>query len=65
MSSDGKNTVVSETVYGEYGAPAYRIDYQGKDHGVGLPHIHIYYWGMREGSVVRTNRPDCFPYRKE
>ena len=53
-SSDGKQSVVSQTTYNEYCVPERRIDYQGRDHGVGLPHVHVYSWDVRNGSVVRT-----------
>ena len=53
-SSDGKNSVVSQTTYNEYGVPGQRIDYQGRDHGVGLPHVHVYSWAMRGENLYQT-----------
>lgn len=65
LSSDGKNTVVSQTMYNEYGVPGYRVDYQGRDHGVGLPHVHEYSWGIRDGRVVPTGRDKVYLYRMQ
>lgn len=53
-SSDGKGTIVSQTTYNEYGQRGQRIDWQGRDHGVGLPHIHTFTYGYYNGSLRRT-----------
>ena len=55
-SSDGKYDIVSVTTYGEYGAPSQRIDYQGRDHGVGLPHIHVFSWAVSNDKVCQTGK---------
>jgi hypothetical protein len=64
-SSDGKNTVVSKTTYNNYGVRESHIDYQGRDHGVGLPHIHVLSWGIRDGRVVPTGKEKVSLYRIE
>ena len=53
-SSDGKGTIVSQTTYNEYGQRGQRIDWQGRDHGIGLPHIHTYTYGYYNGELRRT-----------
>lgn len=63
-SSDGKNTVVSQTTYNDYGVRGIRIDYQGRDHGIGLPHVHDYSWGIINDNVVQTNE-EIYLYRIE
>ena len=40
-----------------------RIDYQGRDHNIGLPHVHEYFWGMRGDSVVRIAPEKIYPYK--
>ena len=55
ISSDGKGKIVSTTTYGEYDRPATRIDYMGRDHGVGLPHIHTMSWGYYNGDIRLIN----------
>ena len=62
-TSDGKNTVKSQTTYGEYGAPEQRIDYQGRDHGVGVPHVHKFSWALRGENVCRIKPVEIYPYR--
>ena len=54
VSSDGQNRTVSVTTYNEYGQRGTRVDYSGRDHRVGLPHIHIYSYGIIEGHLRRT-----------
>lgn len=54
VSSDGKGQIVSVTTYGDYGAPSTRIDYIGRDHKVGLPHMHIFTWRLYNGIVQPT-----------
>ena len=63
-SSDGKNTVVSQTTYGEYGAPALRMDYQGHDHHKGLPHLHVFLWGMRNGKVCPIKPEQIYSFTR-
>jgi hypothetical protein len=53
ISSDGKNTIVSQTQYNEYGLRGTRIDYFGRDHGYGLPHIHRYTYGWINGNLYQ------------
>ena len=54
-SSDGQSNIVSQTTYNEYGLPGQRIDYSGRDHHVGLPHIHTFSYRVKlsTGEVVR------------
>ena len=54
LSSDGKGTVISETTYNEYSQRGQRIDWVGRSHGVGLPHIHKYNYGYIDGVLRRT-----------
>ena len=43
LSSDGNNTIVSQTLYNEYNMPDLRIDYGGHSHGkISGVHIHFY-----------------------
>ena len=51
----------SITVYNQYELPDYRIDYQGRGHGVGTPHIHIYSYGEIDGTLYRVNET-VLPY---
>ncbi len=46
--------VISVTTYGEYTARSTRIDYYGRDHGVGLPHIHYFSWRFHNGMIQPT-----------
>ena len=65
LSSDGKNEIVSVTTYGEYGAPSQRIDYRGRDHGKGLPHIHVYSWTMRNDRVCPAAKERIYSLKQE
>ena len=64
ISSDGKGQTVSVTTYGAYDRPFTRVDYQGRDHNVGLPHIHRFGWGYYNGGIRRTGET-VVPYIKE
>lgn len=54
ISSDGQNQTVSVTTYNEYGQRGIRVDYLGRDHGLGLPHIHTYSYDVINGQLHRT-----------
>ena len=63
QSSDGKNSVISQTTYNQYGLPEQRIDYSGHSHGsVGSPHVHVFSYIVREGSIFR-NGERIYAYR--
>ncbi len=62
-SSDGKNTLVSETYYNEHGLPGYHIDYAGRDHHIGLPHMHRYSYNYYNGELHRDNE-DILPWKR-
>ena len=55
ISSDGQKRIISETTYDENGMPIQRIDYSGRDHGIGLPHIHVFINGMVNGALHRMD----------
>ena len=62
ISSDGSNTVVSQTFFGEHGMKVFRIDYQGRPHGDTLcPHVHFYYTYAGANGLFLNNGP-ILPY---
>ena len=62
VSSDGKNNIVSQTTYNEYGMPATRIDYTGRGHGlIPTPHIHTFSYTVINGMVYK-NGETILPY---
>ena len=62
VSSDGKNTIVSQTVYGEHNMPAYRIDYNHSHGEIGPPHIH-YFFLYNGPNGVFLNKGPTLPYQ--
>ena len=64
ISSDGKGRTVSVTTYGAYDRPVTRVDYLGRDHNIGLPHIHRFDWGYYNGGIKQTGET-ILPYIKE
>ena len=54
VSSDGRNIIVSHTTYNEHGLPGTRVDYVGRSHSVGLPHIHRYSYNAIGGKIFRS-----------
>ncbi len=62
MSSDGTNSVVSQTKYNEYEMPAYRVDYLGHTHGdIPNPHIHVFSYTVIGGKAFRDGA-NVIPY---
>ena len=64
ISSDGKGQTVSVTTYGAYDRPFTRVDYLGRDHHVGLPHVHRFDWGFYNGGIRQIGET-VMPYIKE
>ena len=55
ISSDGKNTVCSQTTYNEYCMPGTRVDYNHTHGSIGAPHAHIFSYADINGTIRRTN----------
>lgn len=54
ISSDGKNTVCSQTTYNEYCMPGTRVDYNHTHGSIGAPHIHVFSYADINGTIRRT-----------
>lgn len=61
VSSDGNNSIVSQTIYNEYGMPGQRIDYMHSHGNIEGPHVHVFSY-IEIGGKVYRNGENIIPW---